>query len=74
LHDNQTLVIGGLIQLEDTRTITSLPLLSQIPIIGGPFKNNDTNSTSNELVIVVDDRPRCTGCKVPPMERNRYLR
>ena len=26
LHDNQTLVIGGLIQEEDTRTITSLPL------------------------------------------------
>jgi type II secretory pathway component GspD/PulD (secretin) len=53
LHDNQTLVIGGLIQLEDTRTITSLPVLSQIPLIGGLFKNNDTNNTSNELVIVV---------------------
>jgi hypothetical protein len=28
-------------------------LLGNIPIVGGLFKNNDTNNTSNELVIVV---------------------
>ncbi|HTU70981.1 MAG TPA: secretin N-terminal domain-containing protein [Candidatus Baltobacteraceae bacterium] len=53
LHDNQTLVIGGLIQESDTRTISSVPVLGNIPIVGGLFKNNDTNNTSNELVIVV---------------------
>jgi general secretion pathway protein D len=66
LHDNQTLVIGGLIQEEDTRTITSLPLLSQIPIIGGLFKNNDTNNTSNELVIVVTPHIIRDGEPTPP--------
>ncbi len=66
LHDNQTLVIGGLIQLEDTRTITSLPVLSQIPIIGGLFKNNDTNNTSNELVIVVTPHIIRDGEPTPP--------
>jgi type II secretory pathway component GspD/PulD (secretin) len=66
LHDNQTLVIGGLIQEEDTRTITSLPLLGSIPIIGGLFKNNDTNNTSNELVIVVTPHIIRDGEPTPP--------
>jgi len=66
LHDNQTLVIGGLIQEEDTRTITSLPVLGNIPIIGGLFKNNDTNNTSNELVIVVTPHIIRDGQATPP--------
>ena len=66
LHDNQTLVIGGLIQEEDTRTITSLPVLGNIPIIGGLFKNNDTNNTSNELVIVVTPHIIRDGDPTPP--------
>ena len=66
LHDNQTLVIGGLIQEQDTRTITSLPLLGNIPIIGGLFKNNDTNNTSNELVIVVTPHIIRDGEPTPP--------
>ena len=53
LRDNQTLIIGGLIQESDTRTISSIPVLGNIPLVGGLFKNNDTNNTSNELVIVV---------------------
>jgi type II secretory pathway component GspD/PulD (secretin) len=66
LHDNQMLVIGGLIQEEDTRTITSLPVLGNIPIIGGLFKNNDTNNTSNELVIVVTPHIIKDGEPTPP--------
>ena len=66
LHDNQTLVIGGLIQEEDTRTITSLPVLGNIPIIGGLFKNNNTNNTSNELVIIVTPHIIRDGDPTPP--------
>ena len=66
LHDNQTLVIGGLIQEEDTRTITSLPVLGNIPIIGGLFKNNETNNTNNELVIVVTPHIIHNGEATPP--------
>lgn len=53
LHNDQTLVIGGLIQEADTKNVTSIPILGNIPVIGGLFKNNDTNITRNELVIVV---------------------
>lgn len=66
LKDNQTLVIGGLIQEQDTRTITSVPVLGNIPLIGGLFKNNDTNNTSNELVIVVTPHILRDGEPTPP--------
>ncbi len=66
LHDNQTLIIGGLIQEEDTRTISSLPILGNIPIIGGLFKNNNTNNTSNELVIIVTPHIIRDGEPTPP--------
>ncbi len=66
LHDNQTLIIGGLIQEVDTRTISSLPILGNIPIIGGLFKNNNTNNTSNELVIIVTPHIIHDGEPTPP--------
>jgi general secretion pathway protein D len=53
LQDNQTLIIGGLIQVADTRTISQIPILGQIPIIGKLFTNNNVNIQNNELVIVV---------------------
>jgi type II secretory pathway component GspD/PulD (secretin) len=53
LRDNQTLVIGGLIQETTTRTVNKLPLLGDIPVIGRLFQNIQTNNTRNELIIVV---------------------
>jgi type II secretory pathway component GspD/PulD (secretin) len=53
LKDNQTLVIGGLIQETTTRTVNKLPLLGDIPVVGRLFQNVQTNNTRNELIIVV---------------------
>jgi type II secretory pathway component GspD/PulD (secretin) len=53
LRDNQTLVIGGLIQETTTRQVNKLPLLGDIPVIGRLFQNIQTNNTRNELIIVV---------------------
>ena len=53
LRDNETLVIGGLIQENSQRTETKIPLLGSLPLIGGAFRNNQTTSTRNELIIVV---------------------
>jgi len=53
LQDNQTLVIGGLIQENDTRTTTKVPVLGDIPLVGKLFTNEQVNNTRNELVIVV---------------------
>jgi type II secretory pathway component GspD/PulD (secretin) len=64
LGDNQTLVIGGLIQENESRTETIVPILGQIPLIGRIFRNYEVNSNRNELIIVVT--PHILGPN-PPM-------
>jgi type II secretory pathway component GspD/PulD (secretin) len=53
LHDNETLVIGGLIQESTQSQESRLPILGNLPIIGRAFRNQNTTSTRNELIIVV---------------------
>jgi type II secretory pathway component GspD/PulD (secretin) len=53
LQDNQTLVIGGLIQENNTRTINKIPILGDLPLIGQLFTNNNVDNERNELVIIV---------------------
>lgn len=53
LQDNQTLVIGGLIQENTTRTENKLPLLGDLPLVGRLFRNQLLSHSRNELIIVV---------------------
>ena len=53
LRDNETLVIGGLIQESTQHQESKLPLLGDLPLIGRAFRNQTTTSTRNELIIVV---------------------
>ena len=53
LADNQTLVIGGLIQENTSRNETTVPILGQIPLLGRLFTNYTYNTDRNELIIVV---------------------
>lgn len=53
LQDDETLVIGGLIQENDTRTTTKLPFLGDLPLIGGAFRSDSVQGQRNELIIVV---------------------
>lgn len=64
LKDNQTLVIGGLIQETTTKQINKLPLLGDIPIVGRLFQNVQTNNTRNELIIVVTPHVLLAGSPV----------
>jgi len=53
LRDAQTLVIGGLIQENEQRSFSKIPLLGDLPLIGKAFRNDNTTTTRNELIIVV---------------------
>ena len=53
LRENQTLVIGGLIQDNTQRTESKIPLLGDIPLVGHLFRNETLNGVSNELIITV---------------------
>lgn len=53
LHDNETLVISGLIEENTQHTYSKIPLLGDLPLLGGLFRNENTTATRNELIIVV---------------------
>lgn len=53
LRDNQTLIIGGLIQETTSRTDTKTPILGDIPIVGKLFHGVSYTYNRNELIIVV---------------------
>ena len=49
--DGQTVVIGGLMQTTKTETITKIPLIGDIPLLGNLFQRKQKNDTKNELII-----------------------
>ena len=53
LNDNDTVVIGGLIQETTSVTQQRVPGLSNIPLLGGLFKSNKSDVDRTELIIVV---------------------
>lgn len=56
MKDGETMVIGGLIGSEETKNNTSVPFLSNIPLIGGLFKNVSNSKTDNEIMIFLTAR------------------
>ncbi|MBC5809700.1 MAG: hypothetical protein GIW95_02425 [Candidatus Eremiobacteraeota bacterium] len=67
LKNNQTLIIGGLIQESATRTDNKIPILGDLPLVGGIFRNSQSNSTRNELIIVVTPHVLVDG-EAPPVQ------
>jgi pilus assembly protein CpaC len=53
MNEGENLVIGGLKLDKLLNTIDSVPLLSEIPILGALFRNAKKNGEQNELMIVV---------------------
>ena len=52
LKDGQTTVIGGLAGNNTSKTVSGIPILSRIPLIGGLFFGNTSQvSTTNELFL-----------------------
>jgi type II secretory pathway component GspD/PulD (secretin) len=53
MREDETLVIGGLIQDTTTRNQTKIPLLGDLPLLGRIFRNEELNHQRNELIIAV---------------------
>lgn len=54
--DNQTLVIGGLIQEKNDKTVSGIPLLKDIPILGKLFGVTTNTVAKTELIILMTPR------------------
>jgi type II secretion system protein D len=49
--DGQTVVIGGLIEADKSKTETKIPLLGDIPLLGNLFKRSQKSDSKRELII-----------------------
>ena len=56
LKDGQTFAIGGLIQEDMQNSVSKVPILSEIPILGQLFKYESDSSEKTELVIFITPR------------------
>lgn len=63
VHSGMTMVIGGLINSEDSKSISKIPLLGDLPIIGRFFQHTSKSRDNRELIILItptlvsDDTP-----------------
>ncbi len=53
VQDGETIVIGGLIREDTTRSITGIPLLSKIPLLGHLFGNTTDDGSRTEIIILL---------------------
>ncbi|HEY6177160.1 MAG TPA: type II secretion system secretin GspD, partial [Kofleriaceae bacterium] len=53
VHDQQSVVIGGLIQERDSYSVSKVPLLGDIPILGYLFKYSIKTKKKTNLVILL---------------------
>lgn len=51
--DGATLVIGGLMEDEDDKSQSGLPVLGQLPVIGALFRERVHSNTKNELIVLL---------------------
>jgi len=51
VKDDQTVVIGGLIQERDEETITKIPLLGDLPLLGYLFKQTSVDKKRTNLLV-----------------------
>lgn len=51
VKNGQTIVIGGLIQDQDIRTMSKIPILGDLPIIGSLFKSISKDHRHSEVVV-----------------------
>jgi pilus assembly protein CpaC len=53
LRDGEPLVIGGLLDNKQTRTVKKIPLLADLPLLGNLFRSKHYQNNETELVITV---------------------
>lgn len=53
IKDGETLIIGGLIQESEQKTVNKIPLLGDLPVIGSVFRSTSTSKAKSELVIMI---------------------
>lgn len=56
MHDGETVVLGGLIKETDSKSTTKVPVLGDIPLVGGAFRRTSDKTVRSNLLIFVTAR------------------
>jgi type IV pilus assembly protein PilQ len=56
VNNGETIVIGGILEIEDTVAKAQVPGLSKIPVLGWLFKQKQTRKIKKELLIFITPR------------------
>lgn len=75
LRDGESLVLAGLLQEEEIKTMSKIPLLGDIPILGALFRSTQNDLKEKELVFFITPKiakPNAPGV-ITPMPTDREL-
>ena len=53
IRDGETLVLGGMIQETEVKSVNKIPFLGDLPLVGAVFRSTGTRKTKSELVIMI---------------------
>ncbi len=53
VRDGEPMVIGGLIGAEEAKSVSKIPFLGDLPILGALFRNHRKSKTESELLIFI---------------------
>ncbi|MEH2009623.1 AMIN domain-containing protein [Nostoc sp.] len=53
LRDGQTLILSGIIQDQDRTTISKIPILGDLPLIGALFRSTNRSNQRNEVIVLL---------------------
>ena len=53
IKDGETLVIAGMIQENETKTVSKVPVLGDIPLVGTLFRNTVSQKVKTEMMMLL---------------------
>ncbi|GAB4526239.1 MAG: hypothetical protein Tsb0014_06290 [Pleurocapsa sp.] len=77
LRDGQTLILSGIIQDQERTTISKVPILGDIPLLGSLFRSTDKSNERAEVIVLltpqVVDEQSSFGYNYTPSKESREV-
>ena len=53
MRDSQTLILSGIIQDQERTTVTKVPILGDIPLLGSLFRSSNKTNERAEVIVLL---------------------
>lgn len=74
VSNGQTIVLGGIYQQDKSKTITRVPFLGQLPVVGNLFKNTQIALKNDELLIFITPKIITNSLSITTIEGRKPIR